>query len=503
MARVWMEGFEHGAPYARYQPGGMAYQWEKNTILETYSSTGEEYALSEGRPPNSSYCLGIYGASDSYVKILDSTYTEVYLRDYVKANQAGVGTDVLLALHSNTGTSLMDLVLPTTSTANKISLYVRIAGTRTLIGTYDLQNNVWTKIEFYLKISASVGAYEFKIDNVSQVSASSQNTGTTEIARVYLGSTTSTWNYHDDLALNDTTGDINNSWTGDGQIVGLKPKADGADTDWTAEGYAVAEASSDSTTLNITGHGLATNDVIYNVTRNTYSLVTKVNDNQLTTSSITGQVAGDTIVLFLNEDTITAGTGTTTSLAVLTGHNLEPFDVIVNTSRSNAIRRVLYVTGANVYNSDTNFIGTDDDGATITGQVATDTIKTFKVHFYTINSWKTCANARPNPQLSRIRSNTSNQKTMFDMEELVADKAIDASSQIRAVCLSLYAGDIGTGGSEILPVLKSGVTENEGDAIALPVVTRINNVVYDKSPFTTSQWTRAEIDGLLAGVKYV
>lgn len=488
MARVWTEGFEHGIPNEYYQPGGFDYQWEADTLVTT--GTGATAYLTEGRV--SGFAMK-FTTTRSYTKFI-ALSSEVYLRDYVYITGAGNSEWLSFGPAS---------LIRNSSFANKAYLYVTIAGSSTLIGSYDCQEGEWKKIELYIKTDETNGAYELKIDNISVVSATGVNTGSTGVTSAKISGMGSSVVLHDDIAINDTTGDINNSWCGDGHIVGLLPKADGAETDWTAEGYAVAEAGSNSTTLNITGHGLVTNDVIYNETRNTYSIVTRDDDNKLTTASIGSQTAGDIIVLFTVEATIEAGTGTTTSLTVLLGHNLEAYDVTVNTTRSNAIRRVLYVAGSSVYNSETSFNGTLYDGQTVTSQAAGDSIKTFKVKHYTLTNWKTCANERPNPQYSRIKSNTSDHKSMFDMQELVADKGIASTSQIKAVSLSLYAGDIGTGGSEIIPILKSGVVEEEETAIALPAITRLHNLNYDKSPFTSVAWTRAEVDGLIAGVKVV
>jgi hypothetical protein len=39
--------------------------------------------------------------------------------------------------------------------------------------------------------------------------------------------------FHDDLAMNDTTGGADNSWCGDGRIIAIKPNAAGNYTQWT------------------------------------------------------------------------------------------------------------------------------------------------------------------------------------------------------------------------------------------------------------------------------
>jgi len=504
MARIWQEGFEHGVPNPEYQVNGFSYVWERDSSLSD-SEVGRYYRIFEGRPPYSNFSLGIGGSlfTIGFTKNL-GVYNEIYVRAYIKPSgqSATTGDTVLMLRQSSTfNHDILRIVTPTNSTTGKIRLQVRLGGTLTTIGDYDFQYNTWAKVDIYLKMGTSDGAYALKLDNVEVASDSSVNTGTLSISQLYLGSPTTQWTYFDDIAVNDTTGTINNSWCGDGQIVGLKPKANGTYTGWTPEGYTLAEADTNTTTLKITAHGLASDDVIYNVTRDAYRIVTKSDDNTLTMTDITGQTAEDTIVAFDYVSTITAGTGTTTSLVNITGHTLDSYDVFVNTTRSNAVRRVLYIDGSLVYNSATNL--TNNTGSTITSQASGDSIKTFKVHFYPLTNWKTCANERPNPQLARITTTTPDAVNTFDMQELTTDKAIPNTWQVRAVSVDYYAGDIGTGGSEFKPVLKSGVSEDVGDAIALPTVARKIPVIYDESPFTSSQWTRNEVDGLEAGVKAV
>jgi hypothetical protein len=178
-------------------------------------------------------------------------------------------------------------------------------------------------------------------------------------------------------------------------------------------------------------------------------------------------------------------------------------DVIVNTSRSNAIRKVIYVNGNVVYNSySTTANGTL--GSTVTSQVAGDSIKTFAFTPYTMsNHWEAVSNQTdPSPKLSYIQSTTSNDIDTFDMEELVADKGLPSSSTIVAVSHNVYAQEAGAG-SEIKPVFRISGTDYEGDAQTLSSGTLQYQKIYETSPATSSAWSRSEIDGLEAGVKLV
>lgn len=64
------------------------------------------------------------------------------------------------------------------------------------------------------------------------------------------------------------------------------------------------EASTNTTTINATAHGLATGDWIVNRTRNAARQVTVVNANQFTVLEVTGQTSGDTFSKFATSKTV-------------------------------------------------------------------------------------------------------------------------------------------------------------------------------------------------------
>jgi hypothetical protein len=361
----------------------------------------------------------------------------------------------------------------------------------------------WHKVEVYFKGNSSTGAYELRVDNISIYSANSQNTGSNGIKIILSGIHTSAailYRYIDDIAFNDTSGTINNSWCGDGTIVSLKPKSSGNKSQWdNAKGYAKGESGTTTTNVKVTGHGLATNDVIYNKSRDAYRIITYVDADNFTVSSVTGQTTNDIILLYKNVATIAATTGTSVNQVVIPGHTMQSGDVIVNTSRSNAIRRVIYVNGNIVVQYSSAF-----GGSAVTSQASGDSIKTFAFTPYAMtNHYEAVANQTdPSPKLSYIESTTSGDIDTFDMEELVADKGLPSGSTIVAVSHNTYAQEAGAG-SQIKPVFRISGTDYEGSAISLSGGTLQYQQIYETSPATSSAWSRSEIDGLEAGVKLV
>ena len=500
-----MEGFENGLPNQSYLEGAPASNHSNIYSTAFRDGTGgyPQYCkLATGRNAYSLKALEIDAFANMNFNITPTT--EMYLRFYAKFTASTTSSTCTFLMIKDTGGSTLVSILGNGS-AGTMQVKVYKAGALTQVYTHSgLSTATWYKFEMYLKIDASTGAYNFRIDDVSYVSESGLNTGAVSIQTFVIGNTVNSSNGYmtvDDIAVNDTAGAANNSWCGAGTIVGLKPKAAGASSEWTSsQGWAVAEASSDATTINLTGHGLATNDVMYNVTRDAYRIVTRVNDNQFTVSSVTNQAAGDIVVLFTNVASIAAGVGTSTSKVVLAGHTLESYDVFVNTSRSNAIRKALYIDGTSVYNYYSNSYEATI-GATVTSQASGDTIKTFKVHPYAISDhYKAVYSSSPNPNYSNIQSGTAGHIDTFDMQELVADLEVPADAGIIAVSHNIYAKEKGAG-SQIKPVFRIDGTEYSGDAISLVSGTKEYQQIYEENPATDAAWDIAEIDALEAGVE--
>ena len=502
MARVWQEGFEDGLPNSMYIEGNLGSTQFKNFFNDTIVGYDSKY-LDSGRNVYSRYSLAGTSTNFGAVKKLETPIAELYHRAYVKITQnTTIGSRPFLALSNSSNTVLIGIYCSATSESYTIK--VLKSGTLSIVATFTLSANIWYKIDVYYKSNSSTGAYEVRIDDVNLISESSLNTGTHLVDNIaYCRTPDGGPNIIaaiDDLAINDTTGAVNNSWCGSGTIVALKPKGAGNSSQWdTSQGYTVAENGTSTTNIEITSHGLATNDVIYNKTRDAYRIITKVDDNNFTVSSVTSQAENDIIICFTYAATITAG-ASTTAYTILVGHTLVSYDVTVNASRSNAIRRVLYVMGSSVYNSATI---PGNSGATVSGQTAGDTIKTFKVKQYAItNHWETVSKSDPNPQICNIQTTTSGDIDLFDMTELTADLGIPSTATIVAVSANIYAQEAGAG-SQIKPVLRISGTNYEGSTISLSSGTLEYQAIYDVNPATSAAFTRAAIDAIEAGVKLV
>lgn len=504
MARIFSEGFESGLPHGNYVEKYPSSQYFDGFTINVGSSQGSQVKTTTGRGAYSAKALRIQAQNSTtiapYLTKQLNNLSELYCRFYFNFSSSLNAAKERFILRNSAGTNILTIIPTTTST-----ITIRLNAVDKLVYTINL--GTWYKVDVYFKTGSTTGAWEVKINNVSIISESNVNTGTSAITAMLIGIIGSTIGAYDimdidDVAVNDTTGTKNNSWCGDGSIIALRPKGAGNKTQWTtSQGYAVAEDGTSTTNIEITGHGLTTGDVIYNVTRNAYRQVTVVDANNLTVSSVTAQAQNDIINAFTFVSTIAAGTGTSTSLVVLSGHTLESYDVIVNTTRSSAIRRVISIDGINIYNYHADNL--DYPGTTVSSQAVSDSINTYKIKQYAISDhWKTVNNTVPNPQYSNIQSGTLNQIDTFNMEELVADKGLPTNTKIVCATTKIYAKEKG-GGSQFQPVLRLNGADYTGATKTLQGGTLEYATIFEDSPDTDTTFTLSEIDSIEVGVKVV
>ena len=98
--------------------------------------------------------------------------------------------------------------------------------------------DVWYCLEYHVLIANVNGRIELKRDGILEIdyTGDTQATANTGILAVQHGGQEQTKymvGYYDDIAINDTAGAINNSWIGQGGIVGLKPEGPGTYAEWT------------------------------------------------------------------------------------------------------------------------------------------------------------------------------------------------------------------------------------------------------------------------------
>jgi hypothetical protein len=510
LSRLWQEGFEAGFPNSEFLTGN------PTTDIRGWSMPMPEYVkLANGRGDYSQYSLELYQYNYWYaltaVYSFENSLDEFYFRCYYKStiDAGGDGVDNCIFMLDGSANVLISLC------SNGEGVYqvkVRVGGVLTSYEEFTLNANTWYRVEWYFKVDSSTGAYEVKIDGQTVSSGSGLNTGTNNVTTLKLGAGFAGAGgsglyqkmHFDDLAVNDTTGTKNLTWCGAGTIVGLKPNDTGNKSQWnTSEGWTSLETNSGTTQVVITDHGLTNADIIYNVTRDTYKTVSYSDSKTLLCATIAGQTVGDIVVAYQSAGVITAGAGTSTAKVVISGHGLESYDVIMNLDRSNAIRKVLYTNGNDVYNYEDLAAGYTDLGSSISGQASGDDIATYTVKYYDItNHYETCNQASPNPRYSYIESTVSGHIDTFDMEELITDKSVPDNASIVAVSHTMYLREAGAG-SEVRPVFRIGSTDYTGSNIELSGDVQQYQQIFEESPATSNAWLISEVDSCEAGVEVV
>ena len=100
------------------------------------------------------------------------------------------------------------------------------------VGLKRLRTNAWYVLELHIKADQNFGALALRIDGTPDCdfagATSEYSPGTIDAM------TWAHWScYIDDIVINDTLGDFNNSWPGSLKVVLLRPNDDGGSSQWT------------------------------------------------------------------------------------------------------------------------------------------------------------------------------------------------------------------------------------------------------------------------------
>ncbi len=192
---------------------------------------------------------GAYGtranASDAFLRaVLDSDLTELYARVGFYLPYTN-GTTTLGIMHFlNSENEDMIQVLISRSTYGTLVIQRREASSWTELAHSSklLSYDTWHCVELHLKLHDSEGVAQLKVDGGSSLwidySGDTLGSNTPASVRCFgLGKSVTgpnndlaAYQRWDDLALNDTTGDQNNSWCGVGGVYPIKPTGAGDHT---------------------------------------------------------------------------------------------------------------------------------------------------------------------------------------------------------------------------------------------------------------------------------
>lgn len=180
-----------------------------------------------------------YPSGAQAVKQLPDTYTEIYLRFWVYL--AAHGGQICISWYHDT-TLQGRLYWFSDGT-----LGLQVATNNKVTGTTIIPIETWTMIELRAKIDNSAGVLTLWVNGVQDATWSGDtqpNNSYAGINKLYFGGLNG--QRFDDIAVNDTSGSVNNGQCGDGRIYGLFPTSDGSETDWTGSYADVDEAPPDA-----------------------------------------------------------------------------------------------------------------------------------------------------------------------------------------------------------------------------------------------------------------
>ena len=102
-----------------------------------------------------------------------------------------------------------------------------------------------------------------------------------------------------------------------------------------------------------------------------------------------------------------------------------------------------------------------------------------------------------------VESATADHIDTYDMEELIADLAIDPTDLVVKAVQVCLTGRYEGVDAHLAPMLRSGTTDHEGTQMTMASsYYRLFAEMFSINPFTSAAWTYEEVDALEAGIKH-
>jgi len=132
-------------------------------------------------------------------------------------------------------------IVPIAGTEGFYSLQLRSPNDDSMLEVAEdaIQVDKWQLLESHFVIGATENLVEVKVDGIMVLSysgiISSNQAGRATFGCFHSGDLGAVITYVDDIAVNDASGVIDNSWCGDGKVVLLPLNGDGTYTEWVVE----------------------------------------------------------------------------------------------------------------------------------------------------------------------------------------------------------------------------------------------------------------------------
>lgn len=244
MALLWCDGFDHYGVLGTMTDGAWA---EVGATLDATNPRTGSKCIRFNNLTQGGLIRRVLGAAHTTVGVAFAMYTT----NLPSANDK----ERLLSFHDAANIAQVSIVLQSTGI---IAVKRGAANSGTLLGdsgTPALTANAYQHVECVVLFSQTVGTVEVRVNGVTVVSLSGQDTCATalvECSQVALGAIVGTGSstmdvYMDDMLCYDNTGSYNNTFIGDRRVLTLYPNANTATADWTAVGAATGYECIDET----------------------------------------------------------------------------------------------------------------------------------------------------------------------------------------------------------------------------------------------------------------
>lgn len=218
MALRWIDGFESYSGLVSLIP----FRYTVGTLNSSLFETGR--ALGNA--------LGFNGSSMA-TPDLGNQATYVVGFGFQNVNMSGSTAVTVLQFNDSTTTQIDIRFNPSTKVFS-CQRGSTVLGT----GTKVINTGVWYYVEVKATIDPSVGVVNLKVNEVTDINLTGQNTrqSSNNYANIITFTGTSGGGRYriDDLYILDTTGGSNNDFLGDMKVEGIAPNSEGGNTNWTA-----------------------------------------------------------------------------------------------------------------------------------------------------------------------------------------------------------------------------------------------------------------------------
>lgn len=207
-------------------------------------TNGMEWTASQGSPTISSsvkrtgsYALQITGFTSGTPERLRYAYTgsstkgPIYTRTYFRVDTLPSAANSIIAFYNSAGAPRIWIKVDNTGVLTLFDEDGQIGSASSALST-----TTWYNIELYYDLTPAQGSQVItaRLDGTIFATASVRNLSDTAGLTSYVvggninseAQTTGDW-FFDDIAINDSTGSVQNAWPGEGKILHLKPSAAG------------------------------------------------------------------------------------------------------------------------------------------------------------------------------------------------------------------------------------------------------------------------------------